>query len=132
MAHGFKTGGRNFPKGHKFSKGQPKLTDEQKQIKAKLEKLSGKIILAKYCIMSYRELLEKMEDDSISTIDLMIMKMIDRCIQKADLPILIWIYSHLGWDSELNEMDKDDIQQARLIIKLDNEGKPSGFEAKEK
>lgn len=132
MAYGFKSGGKNFPKGHKFSRGQPKLSDEQKDIKARLEKMSGKITLAKYCIMSYRELLEKMEDDSIPTIDLMIMRMIDRCIQRADLPILIWIYTHLGWDSELDELDRGDMQQAKLIIKLDNEGKPSHLEAKEK
>lgn len=132
MANGFKTGGRNFPKGHKFSPGAPKLTDEQIAIRHQLSKLNGKLILAKYCIMSYSELKELLEDESIPSIDLMIMKLINRCIVNAELPILVWIYAHLGWDNELEESDKEGIPQAKLIIKLDQDGKPSHLEAKEK
>jgi len=132
MANGYKSGGKNFPKGNKFGKGFPKLTEEQLTIKKKVESYCGKLILATYCIMNYDELKRKMLDPKIPAIELMIMRIIERCISKAELPILIWIYTHLGWDTHLNENDKGDIQQAKLIIRLDEQGKPSHLEAKEK
>ena len=132
MATGYKSGGKNFPKGNKFGKGFPKLTEEQMEIKRKIDSYNGKLILAKYCIMSFDELKKKLTQPKIPTIDLMIMRMIERCISKAELPILIWIYSRLGWDGDLSDQDKGDIQKARLIIKLDKDTEENYFEAKEK
>jgi hypothetical protein len=132
MAYGRKTGGANFPKGHKFSPGGKKLDPQYLEIRKKINSIDGTALLGKYCIMSYEDLLAKIDDHSIPVIDLMLIKMINRCILQAELPILIWIYARLGWDANLNEDDRSDIQQARLIIKLDNEGKPSHLEAKEK
>ena len=98
MAYGRKTGGRNFEKGHKLSKGQPKLSEEQIEIRRTLEQLNGKLLLAKYCIKSHAELKEFIKDPDATCLELMIAKMIERAISKAEVQYLNWIYERLGWD----------------------------------
>lgn len=112
MAVGKKTGGRNFEKGNQHGKGRPKYTAEQLEIKNKLEKIDGKLIIAKYCITSQDELEEKLLDKSLPCIDRMIMSVINRCINRAELHILIWIYEKLGWQ------EKEDYGQDQKIFNL--------------
>lgn len=112
MATGFKTGGRNFQKGNKFGKGYPKLTPEQLLAKRTIESYCGKLMLAKYCIMSYDDLKKKMLDPKVPSIELMIMRIIERCISKAELHVLIWIYEKLGWQN------KEGVEQDQKIFNL--------------
>lgn len=132
MANGYKTGGKNFPHGNKYGKGFPKFSPEQLEVKRKIDSYHGKYILAKYCLMNFSDLKEKIQDDNVPNIDKMIMVMIERCIEKAELPILMWIYTRLGWDTQLLEQEGEFVPQAKLIIKLDENKNLSHLEAKEK
>lgn len=119
MANGFKTGGKNFPKGNKYGTGFGKLSDEQKNILKQIRSLNGKVLISKYCLMNYKELKAKVLDPNTPCIDLMLMRMIDRCISKAELPILIWIYERLGWSKE-EIQDGEEKKAPRLYIKFDD------------
>lgn len=118
-----------FKIGNKFGKGRTPLTEEQKKLKRKLSQLNGRLILAKYCIMAHPELKKCIRDPNIPIIDLMILRLLERAIAKAELPILIWVYGQLGWNNEESNTDQDD-KKPTLIIRLDKEKNPKDLEIK--
>ena len=111
MAYGRKTGGRNFEKGHKLAKGTPKLSDEQRLLRKALNELHGKLLIVKYCIKSHAELKQFIKNPNATCLELMIARMIERAISKAEVQYLNWIYERLGWDfDEENYRRKSQIE----------------------
>ena len=98
MAVGVKTGGKNFKKGHKLATGRPKMSEEQRELRRTLEKLNGKLLLAKHCIRNIAELKAFIKRTDVSCIELMLARMVERAISKAEVQYLNWIYERLGWD----------------------------------
>ena len=120
MAKGKKTGGKDFVKGRPKTGGTVPLNDEQKEIKKELKRTSGKLKVAKYVLMSQSELdeivkgLDKKKID-LPVIDVFCANVICKGINKADLNVLNWIFSILGWDFDEERLRKEKALMATMI-----------------
>ena len=111
--------GRPFKKGNTASKGKgrPKLTIEQQKIKDALRKQSGKLIVAKYCLMEYNKLLHDVKNRKLSTIERFVCRVIEKGVSKGDVNILMWVFSILDWNGETG------IEAPKITINIDNDDK---------
>ncbi len=83
MAKGIKTGGRNFPKGHKFATGRPPLPDDVKESR-KLTQAELERCINKYLYLGAAELKKIYEKPSTLALDKVIIKIITMAITKGD------------------------------------------------
>jgi hypothetical protein len=74
------------------------MSEEQRELRRTLEKLNGKLLLAKHCIRNIAELKAFIKRTDVSCIELMLARMVERAISKAEIQYLNWIYERLGWD----------------------------------
>lgn len=116
MPKGQKFGGSDFKKGRPKTGGNKKLTEEQLEIKRTLERMNGKLLLAKHCIKDYSELKQFVKRKDVPVIELVIARVVERAIAKAEINYLNWIYERLGWDYD--EENRDNTRTITLNYKI--------------
>ena len=94
MAKGKKTGGRDFPKGHKFGKGRPKIPEEVKKAR-ELNKAQASLILNKYFWQSEAELKKVMNDPKVSIGEKGIVAILMKAKKDGDQHKMEWLFQRL-------------------------------------
>lgn len=94
MAHGKKTGGRDFEPGNPGGPGRPALPEDIKQARV-LNKVELERVLNKYINHSFNELVAAMKDPNSTVLDLAVCKLLSEAIKKGDQNKLGFVFKYL-------------------------------------
>lgn len=94
MAKGIKTGGRDFQKGHKFSKGAVPIPVEVIEAR-KINKVESERILNKFLHLSLDELAAFANDKKNTVHEMLVARILYEGIKRGDHVKLEWVYSRL-------------------------------------
>lgn len=122
--------GRPFQKGNKYGNGRPALTKEERALK-KMTREDALKLISKHCHKNYEELKHEIKNkNKIPCLELLVMRIMESAIAKADLKKLDWLFYQLwGKPKELNEEQKDRV--IHLKYSLDNGGHNGESERRE-
>lgn len=121
MAKGFKTGGKDFPKGNSMSPGRPPIVEEMRQFQ-QLNQVTLKKILSELIAYTPDQLRAKIADPTATVFELAIASVIKQAVQKGDNTRINFLLDRIvGRTKEVieiqnkySEMSLDELKQLAL------------------
>lgn len=83
-----------FKKGNKYGKGRPKVTEEERRVN-KLTRTQFKNAVSKYLKMTKKEMEEEMKNPEVVSLDMAILAVLSKAIDKGDEKRLNWMLEQL-------------------------------------
>jgi hypothetical protein len=102
MSENKKTFGKPFKKGQAGGPGRTALTIEQKKLNHLIKSQNGKYFLAKLWFSKFSEVKEIITNKNTRTGELMLARLFEKGVSKADYKIVSFIFDRLGWYEEDN------------------------------
>lgn len=118
--------GRPFQKGNNYGNGRPRMTKEERALK-KMTREDALKLIAKHCHKTYEDLRNEIKNkNQIPCLELLVMRVMESAIAKADLKKLDWLFYQLwGKPKDIDTDQKDRVIHLKYSL---NQGNDDGQE----